>query len=139
MWLSWTWLQFGPTTKKLGVCGKLVYEANSLSRSWYKESWRVADKGWHKYEWDSRLELWPPWWREKLVFTIGFMSHSGISFIWFESWPEEGGWEDGLGIWCAYFPTLWSSHGDINVGIEKGGGQGAKWIVGSSSKIRGVS
>lgn len=63
---------------------------------------------------------------EKLAFTIGFMSHSEISSIGFESRKEEGGWEDGLGILCENFPNLLSSHRGIHIWTRKGGGQGKK-------------
>lgn len=50
------------------------------------------------------------------------MSHYAISSIEFESWKEEGEWEDGLGIWFVNFPTLQSSQGGTHIENGKGGG-----------------
>lgn len=76
---------------------------------------------------------------EKLVFPMGFMSHSGISSNESESWEIEEEWEGGLRIWFAYFPTSQSPQGGIHIRTRKGGGQGIKWIIGSFFEIRGMS
>jgi len=43
---------------------------------------------------------------EELVFTMGFMSHYGISSIASEWWQVEEEWKYGLGIWFEYLATL---------------------------------
>lgn len=146
MRLPCTWPQFEPTTWESRECAQLTYETDWSSEPWHKESWLVDDGGWQRCRSDSRLRLWmviSSCEMEEWVFTIGFLSHSGIS-----STGAGDGWEDELGTCCENFSALrplWGGthytdflalrtlQGAIYFETRKGGGQGRNRVLGSSS------
>ena len=76
---------------------------------------------------------------EGFIFTICFMNHSKVSSVKSRSWEMDDGWQDGLGIWFANFPTSKFSERGTQIGTRKWGEKGKKVTIGSSFEIGGVS
>lgn len=111
------------------------------SRSRGKVLWEWDHRGWQESKSDSRIELGvliSSGGMEGLTFILGFMNHSKVSSIGYESWKVEEDQGDGLGIWFLNLQTSTLSQGGTQIGTGKEGGRGKKRIVGSSYEISDV-